>query len=502
MPIKRKLKKPRKRSAGGKLANAKLPTVRVRMYRQGLGDCFLLTFNPGTNQATMLIDFGSLGSASPLASMEDVMSNIESETGKHLNLLIATHEHQDHVSGFRTFKERFKKFKVDNVWLAWAEDETDELTRKLGKPQDIALALAASARALLACKDTDNRAHALGEAVQGLLTFAGEFGASDLARTVDEAMDFVRDAFVPPRRPLKPGDPPLEEPWLPGFRFYILGPPHSETALKDLGDDGDPRLYGLQGLAAAASMQLNDAGNAQATEREMPFEARFRRTESDVGMALVIGSYLAEESKWRRVDSEWLYTAAEFALQFDTFINNTSLALAIERIADGKVLLFPGDAQVGNWESWQPLTWTVKKPDGSTQAVTTKELLNRTVFYKAGHHASHNGTAKASGLVQMKKQSELITFIPLDRPKALNHNPPWKMPAQALYSQLLESSNGRVVRSDIGWALDPSTQTGVEAELGPIGTPQTWAVWNGNQLKAEQDGLVKIQPKWIDFTLS
>ena len=38
-----------------------LPKLRVRMYRQGLGDCFLLTFNPG-DEKHVLIDCGTLGS--------------------------------------------------------------------------------------------------------------------------------------------------------------------------------------------------------------------------------------------------------------------------------------------------------------------------------------------------------------------------------------------------------------------------------------------------------
>ena len=39
--------------------------VRVRMYRQGLGDCFLLTFGEGAAARHALIDCGSLGALSP-----------------------------------------------------------------------------------------------------------------------------------------------------------------------------------------------------------------------------------------------------------------------------------------------------------------------------------------------------------------------------------------------------------------------------------------------------
>jgi hypothetical protein len=83
--------------------------------------------------------------------------------------------------------------------------------------------------------------------------------------------------------------------------------------------------------------------------------------------------------EWRRIDSDWLESAGSLALYLDGDINNTSLVLAIELGQAGKVLLFPGDAQYGNWLSW-----------ARTQRGI--DLLKRTVFYKVGHHGSHNAT--------------------------------------------------------------------------------------------------------------
>ena len=37
------------------------PRVRIRMYRQGLGDCFLLTFHHRPEAVHMLVDCGTLG---------------------------------------------------------------------------------------------------------------------------------------------------------------------------------------------------------------------------------------------------------------------------------------------------------------------------------------------------------------------------------------------------------------------------------------------------------
>jgi hypothetical protein len=68
------------------------------------------------------------------------------------------------------------------------------------------------------------------------------------------------------------------------------------------------------------------------------------------------------------------------ALDLDNATNNTSLALAIELGPGGKVLLFPADAQVGNWFSWRDQSWK----DDKGRDVTVDDLLARTVFYKVG----------------------------------------------------------------------------------------------------------------------
>src|SRR5687768_2131673 len=67
----------------------------------------------------------------------------------------------------------------------------------------------------------------------------------------------------------------------------------------------------------------------------------------------------SHECAWRRIDDDWLDSAGEFALQLDSYTNNTSLAMAIELKGTGKVLLFVADAQAGNWISWAGLSWEV-----------------------------------------------------------------------------------------------------------------------------------------------
>ena len=66
--------------------------------------------------------------------------------------------------------------------------------------------------------------------------------------------------------------------------------------------------------------------------------------------------------------------ATTLAMQLDQDTNNTSLVLAFElgpRKESGPVLLFAADAQVGNWLSWQNVTWTF---EGRT--ITGPDLLS------------------------------------------------------------------------------------------------------------------------------
>ena len=108
--------------------------ARVRMYRQGLGDCFLITIpRGGAPPFYMLIDCGViLGTHDARDIMTRVVQDIIAATDGRIDVLAATHEHWDHVSGFGQAKELFQKqLKVGEVWLAWTEDPKDAMAEKL-----------------------------------------------------------------------------------------------------------------------------------------------------------------------------------------------------------------------------------------------------------------------------------------------------------------------------------------------------------------------------------
>jgi hypothetical protein len=122
----------------------------------------------------------------------------------------------------------------------------------------------------------------------------------------------------------------------------------------------------------------------------------------------------------------------------NSLTNNLSLVLAIEFVETGRVLLFPGDAEIGSWRSWHDIDWTEK-----VKGLKTKDLLRRVVFYKVAHHLSHNGTAREIGL-DLMTDPDLVAMATLDYDVIPNG---WKttMPNRVMLKDLLEKTKGRMM---------------------------------------------------------
>src|SRR5712691_202348 len=198
--------------------------AKVRMYRHGLGDCFLVTLpRQDGSKYFIMIDCGVvLGTSDANTRMTAVVADIVATTGGHVDLLAATHGHWDHISGFVQAVDAFKNLSFDQVWLAWTEDPNDSLAKALGQEREQALkGLRLSANHLRLAGD-DDRA----EMVGSLLEF---FGATGGASTSD-ALEAIRQK-VPTPRYCHPLDPPVEL-TDPAARLYVLGPPHDETQIR------------------------------------------------------------------------------------------------------------------------------------------------------------------------------------------------------------------------------------------------------------------------------
>ncbi|MGH6883517.1 MBL fold metallo-hydrolase [Hypericibacter sp.] len=402
--------------------------AKVRMYRHGLGDCFLVTLpTDADGKFFILIDCGViLGTPDATALMGKVMADVLATTGGKVDLLLATHEHWDHVSGFAQAKAQFDKLQVDQVWMGWTEDASDSLAKELqgGRARALA-ALRMSALHMQMAGDADGA-----DEVSALLDF---FGAASGPSTHD-ALEAVRAKAHPKPRYCNPLDPPTT---LAGtdVRAYLLGPPRDAKLMKKtLPSSKDPETYGM---AFGGLQALLDGGATDVSQA--PFSTLFAiplpvAREMDFFKSRYWGG-----PEWRRIDAAWLDDAAELALQLDSATNNTSLVLALE-LGDGDVLLFAADAQVGNWLSWQNLSWTV-----GGKAVTGPDLLKRTVFYKVGHHGSHNATLRKLGLEMMDKLG--LAMIPVDEEMAKKKR--WgRMPLPDLVTALTAKTGGAVLRTD------------------------------------------------------
>lgn len=158
--------------------------------------------------------------------------------------------------------------------------------------------------------------------------------------------------------------------------------------------------------------------------------------------------YFAPGEEWRRIDRDWLGAAEQLALKLDSDTNNTSLVLAftLGKGTGRRVLLFPGDAQVGNWKSWQQYVWPVGTKRDDPSSIDVKHLFASTILYKVGHHASHNATLRAEGL-ELMTHPDLVAMIPVQEEFA-RKTKQWNMPFPSLLARLQEKTKGRVLRAD------------------------------------------------------
>lgn len=463
-------------------------TARVRMYRQGLGDCHLVTLLRGATPVfRMLIDCGVYQTVSGGADrMRAIVADVIAETGGRVDVLAVTHEHWDHVSGFNQARTLLAahgepaagKLAVDQVWMGWTEDPSDGLARTIVADRGAGVRRVAAAMGAAAGLAPGG---ALETGLAGILDFFG--GA---ARTSADAMAAAKSMAETPRY-CRPDDEPVEV--VPGARLYVLGPPRDPKAIYKLLDAEETYNLAANGradLALFSAAARADPAMPDAIDEGQPFDWTARRPAPFLANGATAGRYLAadddadadaflrarysgpdaegRDQSWRRIDADWLDGSRDLALKLDNATNNTSLVLALELEEQGKVLLFVADAQVGSWLSWMDLEWKVRD-----RTVAAKDLLARTAFLKVGHHGSHNATLRAKGLEAMSP--DLVAFVPTDEDMARKVG--WgRMPLPALVDALNERTGGRTVRADRDYA--PEDSASAKAFAGKLRTTELY----------------------------
>ena len=424
-------------------------TVKIRMYNTEFGDCFLLGFKPDSKKTRyMLIDFGMYHTTeNGTEKLKAVAENIKEDTGGILDLLVITHEHTDHILGFRRANEVFSEIRVKKLWMSWMEEYGDPKVEEIKFARNLCISGLRSALTGLKAN-----AGMMSEKVEHLLGFEGDDDDfNNLAADGDydpsegkpgsnrQTMIWLKH-YCDDFDYLKAGETPPPCEGFDNVNFYVLGPPSPEN-LEYMHREGDTDTPGTETYLSA---DLNDpylrfASQLAEDQSGKPglFNGKYEDTEK-AGIPAVI--YQRENGNWRDLDNMNTEAIGDLALKLNRHTNNTSLVLAIELGDNGKVLLFPGDAEIGNWLSWDILEW--ETPNGK---ITKEDLLKRMVFYKTGHHGSINATLKDKGL-ELAESPDLAAMIPVSREMAKKND--WDIPYGELVKALMDKCRGRVLRSD------------------------------------------------------
>ena len=449
-------------------------------YRGLLGDCFLIRLARGAAKSHILIDCGMLlGSPAAKARMGAVAEDIRHVCGGRLDLLVITHEHWDHLSGFDQAADIFfdpKKLAIDQIWMAWTEDPDDPVAKGLRARFDKTGVALAGIAARLRDESARFGADAVRQKMGGLDGFMGAAAATgaDGKRAAHLTTRGILDRLKQLRpggkhvRYLKPGEVVPRTPGAVSLPVHVLGPPRDlQRLFKDKPSAKTPETYLDAPTVDGARLMRFAEGEDPDPSRDSPFAPDYCRfTIGDMeaklasaapadaasceflrehyhGMAGTDGWRLAAMER-RRIDTDWLGAAGAMALKMDSDTNNTSLALALELPGPaGDVMLFPGDAQVGNWESWRDQPYQ----DEHGAALTAEQLLNRTRLYKVGHHGSHNATLAAHGL-EMMTHPGLFALIPTDEDLGKRQGKGWLMPNPRVKAALRDQTGGRILRND------------------------------------------------------
>lgn len=369
--------------------------LRVRMYRVGFGDCFLLSLPDANGHRHVLIDCG-VHAKGDIKTMPAIVKDIRAETNDKLDLVVVTHAHQDHISGFGTQEAEWAKVTVNEIWMPWTEDPTDAQAVALRTKQ---LTIASKLHAHLSVEKK------LDEATDSILE---NFVGFNLAKNAD-SMRVARGGFRGPQklRYLGAGRRLRKAAGIEGFDVQVMSPSRDESVLKKM----DPPV---------GQRWLRLTGDSDLADRMQPFNGAAANRAS---FARAGGEALRRKEEAQLRDT--VIADNSLALMLDDVLNNTSLVLLMRY--RGCALLFPGDAQWGNWS-----TWLLKSGADA--------VLGEVTFFKVGHHGSHNSTP--SSIVPKLTHPDLAAMI------STQSSPFPSIPKAEMVTSLTGQCHHRTVRSD------------------------------------------------------
>jgi len=361
-PARKPTRKPAGRGMAPSAPGGNPSGLRIRMYRVGFGDFFLLTVPATGGPKHILIDCGV--HSKDTHSIQAAVKHMAAETGSKLALIIVTHRHADHVTGFSKCKDVFKDFKVERIWMSWYENPND--TKAVALQANIAAMATQLSHALAARNDPEDAPYRnmIGNITEALsATGTQNPGAFEVLR------GFPGN---PPIDYYKAGDTPTLPPGLvaAGLSAMVLGPPNDSAIMSRTDNSKEEYL---------ASEAATDDGRIRLFSR--PFWIAPQKYKNEL---IDADDIAAMQARVASVQPDMLAARAAVA---NNVINNQSLVTLFT--FKGKTLLFAGDAQWGNWANFLfgGLTGTSLKAE-------SKAILGKLDFYKVGHHGSTNATPK------------------------------------------------------------------------------------------------------------
>ena len=388
--------------------------LRVRMYRVGFGDFFLITVPTSSGDQYILIDCGVFKGTSgtgDIGSIVDAVEDMFETTKGHLALVIMTHRHADHIAGFSK-APRFKDFTASMVWMPYWEQFNDpkDKTKKIA---DKNLSLDKNNDD----KEIDNSAYNLlidihelaanlgfrfrdkqdePDAKEALAQLANATGIEDFSAAPSSkkggggnaaALDLLKNHLGKNGENVRyyaAGDEAELPKELKGLKATILGPPPQKAKA----------FLALMDLKKGVGQYLDSINDGDDGPQVLqPFPREWDAEETDYPAADLRDRPIDYKQFIEYVDNAQPDMLAVAAAKIENFLNNQSLVVLFE--FQGRKLLFAGDAQGGNWEYW------LFKTEGGPQQDPTKagdvieaskEILQSIDFYKVGHHGSTNAT--------------------------------------------------------------------------------------------------------------
>lgn len=411
------------------MPNTKAPTaLTLRTYQVGFGDCFLLSVEYGKSARHVLVDFGSTSRDPKGPTMQSIANDVAKVTGGKLHVVVATHRHADHISGFAGKPgETIAGLAPDAVLQPWTEHpDAARDAKKAPKSRSLRgqrVAALASMHVVSGAVVAEAKRLGLRGEVNQQLKFIGE----DNLKNADAVRTLMR---MKGRRYLAAGDDPRLGRILPGVRCHVLGPPTLEqTSTIEKQRARDPEYWHLRAHDHAEFWSLQARAGGSSLGGPL-FAARHEAA----SIPLEVGWFC---SRLRASRGDELL---QIVRALDDAMNNTSLILLFE-IGRMK-LLFPGDAQIENWQ--YALDLAERKP-------ALRQLLEQVDVYKVGHHGSLNATPRTlwswfAKRGKKDKRGRLRTFMSTRPGKHGNAERRTEVPRRSLVSAL--SKESELVRTD------------------------------------------------------